>query len=499
MSGLSSFISNIELFDADNNVYLLTHTKGGNNTFSITNTLHNSGFCEYAEPNFIRVMKLHGETYQNDQWGIKNIGQYGGIAGNDINVECAWNYTKGNGIRVAVVDGGMEVTHPDLLANIAGYWSAMDSAAIAQGQGHVHNHNAHGTACAGIISAAENGIGIIGVAPQSEFYSVRITKNFGNFGMFEDRFTIAGLKYAWYDAEADILSCSWGGGNPNLQITAEINNAVTLGRNGKGCIVLFAAGNSNNAVSYPASLPNVIAVGAISPCGERKRSSSDPNEVSAGVLPDPAGVSCDNKKTWGSNYGTDLDIMAPGVFISTTDLLGDNGYNTSSITDDYADNDYTALFGGTSAACPYVAGVTALVLSANSNLTSSQVCNILESTARKSRQDLYLYSTTVGRPNGTWHQQMGYGIVDACEAVCATPLYFTNKTITTNTTITHCNDIYVQNVTINNATLTFNTAGNINIQNVTIKNNGKLILDAGGEVNIVSDFDIELGSELEIR
>lgn len=77
-----------------------------------------------------------------------------------------------------------------------------------------------------------------------------------------------------------------------------------------GCVVIFASGNDNNGVNYPAnSNPNILTVGAMSPCGERK----NPN-------------SCDGEN-WGSNFGTELDIVAPGVLIPTTDRQGNNGYN----------------------------------------------------------------------------------------------------------------------------------------------------------------------------
>ena len=89
-----------------------------------------------------------------------------------------------------------------------------------------------------------------------------------------------------------------------------IDNALTQGRNGLGTVVVFAAGNDNGGVSYPAnSNSEIITVGALSPCGERK----SPN-------------SCDGETTWGSNFGAELDIMAPGVLIPTTDRQGNNGY-----------------------------------------------------------------------------------------------------------------------------------------------------------------------------
>jgi len=137
----------------------------------------------------------------------------------------------------------------------------------------------------------------------------------------------------------------------------------------------------------------------MSPCGERKSTTSCDDE--------------DWPNNGGSNYGDELDLIAPGVFIPTTDIQGSFGYNTTV----GSSGDYHLDFGGTSAATPHVAGVAALVLSANPNLSQDQVRDILESTAQKVGS--YSYSTTTGRTNGTWSNQVGYGLVDAYESVLA--------------------------------------------------------------------------------
>ena len=114
------------------------------------------------------------------------------------------------------------------------------------------------------------------------------------------------------------------------------------------------------------------------------------------------------------------------------------------ISVDFTNQNYTAWFNGTSAAAPHVAGVAALILSINPTLTGQQVRNIIESTAQKIGG--YNYQITAGRPNGTWHQEMGYGLVNAhaaAQAACATTFNLTNQTVTTTTTITHCGNIDV--------------------------------------------------------
>ncbi|MDR1090637.1 MAG: S8 family serine peptidase, partial [Prevotella sp.] len=330
----------------------------------------------------------------------------------------------------------------------------------------------HGTACTGIIGAQYNNAkGIAGVAPDSKLMSISI----GLFYSDTPQQLANGFGWAWRNG-ADIISNSWGfipgwwSYAPSAFLENAIDSALVYGRNGKGAIVVFASGNEDStSIRYPGNFSSdILVVGAVSPCGERK-----------------SPTSCDGEYWWGSNYGTQLDVVAPGVLIPTTDRQGNNGYNY--VTDDpddpaysdYSNKDYTGKFNGTSSACPHVAGVAALILSVNPTLTGQQVRDIIESTAQKVGD--YNYQTTSGHPSGTWNNEMGYGMVNAYAAVqaaCPTIVNFTNQTVTTDTTVTSC--------------------GDINVQNVTVTNGAKLTLDAAGEVNIISDFEVELGSEFEI-
>ena len=115
-------------------------------------------------------------------------------------------------------------------------------------------------------------------------------------------------------------------------------------------------------------------------------------------------------------------------------------------------------------AAPHVSRIAALILSRNPNLTRQQVNTIIESTAQKVGG--YPYAYTSGHHNGTWYEQVGYGLVNAYAAVqaaCTTPVNFTNKTVTTNQTITSCSDVNMENVTVTNAKLTVNTPKNVYI------------------------------------
>jgi subtilisin family serine protease len=294
------------------------------------------------------------------------------------------------------------MNHPDLVNNVygTGYDTKTSSSpSVVRGE--------HGTACAGIIGAQQNSIGISGIVPSSKLMSISIELLFSD----TPQQLANGFNWAWQNG-ADVISNSWGGYTPSDIIEDAITAALTQGRDGKGMVVVFAAGNENNTnIRYPGnSNSQILVVGAISPCGERK-----------------SNTSCDGE-AWGSCYGAALDVVAPGVLIPTTDIQGNAGYNPyipihidrggTKIANDYSNQAYTVWFNGTSAACPHVAGVAALVLSANPNLTQAEVRAIIESTCTKLPG--YSYSLNSNHPNGTWNNQVGHGLVNAYAAVMAT-------------------------------------------------------------------------------
>ena len=457
---LQKAIKSIQLISSRQQIFRVELNVSLNDILDTAVRLYETGLVEFAEPNFMRL--LHPvdnpllppaeNPYFPEQWGLKNTGQYGGITGCDIKADSAWGITKGDSsIKVAVLDVGVELTHPDLAGNLLPGFDATTGSSGGSGGGPQAG-DYHGTCCAGIIAALDNDIGIVGVAPDCKIIPVRIAYNdsAGKF-VYYDSWAQKGIESAWLAANADVLSNSWSGGSPSATVTSEIQNAKTYGRNGKGCIVVFSAGNRNSyIIPYPASLSTVVTVGAMSQCGERKSTSS-----------------CD-REYWGSNYGMELDITAPGVKIYTTTLNGS----------------YRSDFNGTSAACPFVSGVAALVLSVNPNLTGQKVMDIIGSTARKVGGYNYQYQTGTNPSHscGIWNYEMGYGLVNAYAAVqvaaCRTVVNFTDKTVTTDTTVKDCD---------------------INVQNVTVTNGAKLTLDAGGEVHISPNFKVALGSELEIK
>ncbi|MGQ0738246.1 MAG: S8 family serine peptidase [Bacteroidota bacterium] len=293
----------------------------GESIFELCEQLFNAKAVSIIEPVFIRHIKPENPL-RPFEWNIRNTGNVpGGLIAADMKVENAWCYSTGTNIEVAIIDDGVDLTHPDLQANLLPGYDATGN----NSGGAPTSNNGHGTNCAGIIASVNNTIGTIGVAYNSRIIPLRMgIVDIGGFFNTNDTW-IANCFNEAVNRGADVISNSWGGGSSSVQINLAIQNAVTGGRNGLGCVVLFSAGNNNAAVSYPAYLPEVIAVGASTPCDTRKRSSSDPALVNPGVSTDPEGTSCDGEFWWGSNFGTNLDIIAPGVWITTTDNVGANG------------------------------------------------------------------------------------------------------------------------------------------------------------------------------
>ena len=309
------------------------------------------------------------------QWGLKNYSN----EAVDINACQAWNIATGQGVKIAIHDNGTLLTHTDLVANLSPLSFNVDtgtSPSVLSTQ-----QPDHGTFVAGICGAAQNNnLGITGVAPNSTLISISKSSEYNALTYCEKQ--ALGINWAVNYSLADIINCSWGIHSASAVynsavLETAINNATTLGRDGKGCIVVFASGNDAYAMRYPANNPNLnlLTVGAITPTGE---------------------------KPFFSAFGNTLDLVAPGVCITST------AANGALITDE-----------GTSFAAPHVAGVAALMLSVNPCLTRQQVYDIIEQTAQKVNNTVspFTYNLTAGRPNGAWSNKVGYGLLDAYAAV----------------------------------------------------------------------------------
>ena len=376
--------------------YLLDVSCGdADSVFAAVEQLNQNSMVKWASPNIAFQPQLYGEVIPNDEfftrlWHLHNTGQTGGTPNADANVTEAWEITTGDpDIVIAIVDTGVDVNHPDLIDNIVPGYDFVEDDAIPE-PGRFWPDEAHGTCCAGLAAArGNNDIGVVGVSWTSKIMPIRILSE-------EDYVTEADVATAirWAaEHGADILSNSWGYLYPSQAIYSAITDVTAqggIGRNGKGCIVVCASGNwsEGGPVTYPALYPEVIAVGAVDHDGE----------------------------IWYySGSGPELDIVAPSGGVQRTDyfLLGKPYLLTTDITEIYGYSmynldinmlDYSDTMGGTSGACPIVAGVAALVLSIDPNLTSYDAQLILTDSA-----------ADLGDPG--FDESYGYGCVDAFAAV----------------------------------------------------------------------------------
>lgn len=336
----------------------------GSDPFAVAEALTKEKGVRYAEPDFVTIgrhvpsrITPAGPPILSDPLVSR---QYAMTITRAVD---AWEIQRADpAIRIAILDEGVQTSHPDLRSAIVGAFDATD--------GDTHQEpnrwDGHGTACAGLAAAVGgNGVGIRGVAAGSSLMAVRIAySNQPNGPWITTNSKIRdAIRWAWRSG-ADVLSNSWGGGAPSSDISAEFERARTLGRNGRGCVVVIAAGNEAGAVSFPGTLRDVLTVSASNEYDEAKTMTSR-----------------DGETWWGTNHGPEIDIAAPGVHNMTTDISGADGY---------APDDYTQDFNGTSSATPIVAGACALVLSANPALTGNDVARIITSTAEKVGQFPYV-------------------------------------------------------------------------------------------------------------
>lgn len=359
----------------------------GLNAMEVSNRYYENGYVNYSEPS-LYVTNVLCDTVNDQfypmQWALRNTGTNvptnppNVIPDADMDVDSAWNVTKGDStVIIAILDTGVDTTHPDI-SRVFGY-------DFANNDGNPNDDGNHGTACAGIAAAIGNNIiGVAGVAYKCKIMPIKIINAAGSIPGYH----VAAFGTIWaYQNGAAVLSNSWGfvGGASSLMINA-INDASRFGRNGKGSVSCYASGNENTSpMRFPAISPlaEMVVVGGLTPCNKRK----SPTDGCSG-------------ETWGACYGPTLDIVAPCVKIYTTDRVGTPGYSSG---------DYHSTFNGTSAATPNAAGVCALVISANPNLTRKEVEALISLSAEK----VGGYSYTTVKEYGNWNDEMGYGSINA--------------------------------------------------------------------------------------
>lgn len=322
-----------------------------------------------------------------------------------LNLLSVWSKYTGEGIKIAVVDSGVQWNHPDLYNNIdfsnsLRYSDGSKNPSPSSEQLRLEPEaTGHGTAVAGIIGASGwNNEGVIGVAPLVDIVGLNPFST-NKDSDFED---------ALGNLNVDISSNSWGGDNAgelydDPSSIRGIKQGIVYGRDGKGIIYLFASGNENGNSNYSTlhGSKYVVNVGA---------------------------VIYDSSVPSYSNHGDNLLITAPAGDASlykgivTTDLTGWlYGFNNKSSTLDYYNGNYTDMMNGTSSATPVASGVVALILEANPDLTYRDVKYILAKTATKKNNSSYAgikkYEWSENKAGIYFSPYYGFGVINPVDAV----------------------------------------------------------------------------------
>lgn len=294
------------------------------------------------------IAKPINDPYFSQQWHLaKNSDfyrQYGVNENAHVNGGEYYKFYRGKGVKIAVIDDGLQINHPDLQGAITKTYNVTTGGTDVTQNG-VDNH---GTLVTGVIAAQANNQDIFGLASESEIvflkYGTSITSD-----------QIVKLFKKADEFGADIISCSWGTYNASDAVKDMVQHLAKNGRGGKGTLIVFASGNDNIFMGNDESaIPEVIAVGA---------------------------TTKNNQRATYSNYGKNLDIVAPG---------GSNTFGILSLNPTYLkQNSNLALLTGTSLSTPIVSGALAMLLQAKPNLTRVEVESLLKATNDKIGLETY--------------------------------------------------------------------------------------------------------------
>ncbi len=301
---------------------------------------------EFAEPNFL-ISKddiTPNDPQFNQQWALRNTGQNSGQFGSDINASGAWETTKGSASTVvAVIDSGIDFTHPDLANN---KWINSKPSAegdlhgwdFVTGTGEIKDEQGHGTAVAGIIAAeGDNSVGITGVMWRASLMSLRVLDNTGTGDVAA---AVEAMDYAAKHG-AQVINLSWGTSGESVALKDAIERAIR-----RNVVVVSSAGNGGKDLSVTPYYPASFAI--------------------KGLITVAGSDNSDQLASW-SNFGSIVTIAAPGKDIATTQMGG--GYWNVS---------------GTSAAAPIVSGIAGLLKTVRGTVNPQAVTKAIGDGARQS-------------------------------------------------------------------------------------------------------------------
>lgn len=338
-----------DLFGLDGVVLFETGLRDGASIWELARALAAWPRVRFAEPRCLlsaTPLGGGGESLLGDCWGLENTGddlafcgETGGVVGIDLEASAAWTTTRGEpSILIAVLDTGIAFDHPDL-ATSAG--PGFDATGADGGGWPVSPCDNHGTPVAGCIAANDDAHGVAGIAPETTVASARIAMASADCATWTADSTWIAAALAWATSiDARITNTSWRFAESLLVAEAYAQTASA------GVLHIAAAGNAGaDTVDFPASLSQVLAVGAVT--------------------------------RWGSvasfsNRGEALEFVAPGQIVLCPDRPGPSGYHPG---------DFVCL-NGTSFASPFVAGIAALALSVDPALSRGQLVSILRNSTR---------------------------------------------------------------------------------------------------------------------
>jgi subtilisin-like proprotein convertase family protein len=387
----------------------------------------------------------------NQQWHLKFNNQSGAVADTDLNIESIWAYPtngagfRGRGIRIGIVDDGVQTSHPDFVGNIDTTndydWNDTTSNDPSPGAG-----DDHGTACAGDAAArGNNSLGVSGSAPEATLVGMRLIA-----ANTTDQQEADAMNYL--PQLIQIKSNSWGPNDtgaileaPGPLTLAALKNAVETGRGGKGTIFMWAGGNGlevNDNSNYDGYANSIytIAVGAFdSQSSQAYYSESGANIV---IVSPSSGRS-------------------PALGKTTTDRTGADGYVAG---------DYESDFGGTSSATPTASGVVALMLEANPNLGWRDVQEILMRSAKKVNPSDTDWKTPVAPTNINHNHKFGAGLIDATAAVNLATTWVNLSSQIKRTVSQTGLSVAIPNINTTGITREFNVSAqdNLRVEHVTV-------------------------------